>query len=241
MGFGLKKEDLVEVSGLIDDVNAEIVDMRGELYDFNGKQKVSVCIKLVLKPEGVEETATEYYRVGDPDKFQPDEDGLGCGPAPGSNVKGYNTKSKAGKLIDAFSDLLGDKVPAKFDGFRGLVLHWSRKPFDMTGIKREVGAKDVTILLPTKVVGKVAASSGGGAKAAAAAGGGNEEAIILEALVACGGLATANAVGKQVFKTQAKNPNVKNIVKLTMDKAWLADESRPWAYDAESGNMQAIG
>lgn len=51
MGFGLKKEDLVEVSGLIDDVNAEIVDMRGELYDFNGKQKVSVCIKLVLKPE----------------------------------------------------------------------------------------------------------------------------------------------------------------------------------------------
>lgn len=241
MGFGLKKEDLVEVSGLIDDVNAEIVDMRGELYDFNGKQKVSVCIKLVLKPEGVEETATEYYRVGDPDKFQPDEDGLGCGPAPGSNAKGYNTKSKAGKLIDAFSDLLGDKVPAKFDGFRGLVFHWSRKPFDMTGIKREVGAKDVTILLPTKVVGKVAAASGGGAKAAAATGGGNEEAIILEALVACGGLATANAVSKQVFKTQAKNPNVKNIVKLVMNKAWLADESRPWAYDAESGNMQAIG
>ena len=238
MSFGLKKEDLVEVSGLIDDVDGEIVDMRGEIYDFNGKQKPSTCIKVVIKPDGVEETATEYYRVGDPNVIVPDADGNGCGPAPGSNAKGYNNKSKGGKLLDAFSEFLGANTPAKFDGFRGLRFHWARKPFDMTGIKREAGSKDVTILLPTKLLGKAGAatSTGGNGKATSEA---EAVDVIVVAVKALGGSATPAAVSKQVFKAEVKNPNVKDIVKLTMDKTWLAQDSHPWVFDGE--NLQVVG
>lgn len=241
MSFGIKKTDLVEVSGLIDDVDAEITDMRAELYDFNGQQQVSTCLKLSLRPVTGEDVHTEYYRVGDPNKIQPDEDGLGCGPAPGSNAKGYNSRSKAGRLLEAFSDILGDATPARFDGFRGMVVHFDRKPFDMTGIKRESGAKDVTILLPTRVV-----KAGGKATATAAPGGAGNvntdaERAIAAAVTALGGSATATNAGKQIFKAEAKNPNVKAIMKLTMDKAWLGADERPWVYDPASGEITVQG
>lgn len=239
MSFGItRKEDLVDVSGLIDDVDAEVVDFVAEAFDFNGKQKVSTCIKVVLKPDGVEETATEYYRVGDPNSIVADPDGLGCSPAQGSTAKGYNSKSKAGKLIDSLIDILGDKMPAKFDGFRGMRFHWNRKPFDMKGIQREAGARDVTILLPTKLVGSATVAK----VAKGAAGGGvpaDAEDLFKAALEALGGTATPNAVGKQLFKTGTKNPHIKDIVKLTMNQDWLAADERPWAFDGE--NLQLVG
>ena len=241
MSFGLKAEDQVAVTGLVDDVDAEIVDLRAELYDFKGKSQVKTCIKLVLKADGVEETAEEYYSVGDPNKVVPDDDGLGCSAAPGSKMSGYNTKGKAGIFLAALATLLGDKVPAKFDGYRGMRFHWDRKPFDTSFVKnRDPKQNEATILVPTKLLSGAAAPK---AAAGSVNGAGDAEVVIRTALKDMGGEGTANAVGKHVFKTQAKHPNIKNIVKLLSgdDKTWLSADDRPWSFDAGSNTLTLVG
>lgn len=219
MGISFKPSETV-TGGLLQDVDVRINKARYTVFDYNGKaEKPALTVAIAMEPVDGGEEFVQYYSAGSLERFAPSEtsDGSplssvgdeGCFvvPSEGSTATQLSRSSNfiffIQELVNASfpEDRIGDDISV----LEGTVMHVIRKaaPKREGGPAPVEGAREKTILVPSKVL-KLPWEKGakGAAKAATAAagakGGSDVDALTLRTLTTIlsannGSIAPANA------------------------------------------------
>lgn len=259
-GVSFRPSD-ASAGGYFDDVDARILSMRVESFDFNGTANPpKCCIALTLQDVNNEEhTTKQYYSIGPIEKFTPSADGTKAIPVNESAKLSANSNGML--LMGAFlnTGVPEDKIGDDLSLFDGGVFHFNQtaapKRDFKDGQKRQ--KENATILLPTKMVtapwdvsakdkkaaqkaaGAVQqtqqASQPSGAPASTPAAASND-AVVEEAVgFIIGQLANGNGTVKKndlpLAAFKLQSPNRNAITQLVASEAFLGDAGRPWKYE----------
>lgn len=250
-GISLKPKDAVESTGLLDDVDVEVVGAAFEMWDYNGTQPQSVpALKLsmsVTDASGGQEVHDQYYSVGKPTDWAPTADGKqlqAIGTAVSLN-SGSNGAILFKSLVEAGfpEDKIGDDVTV-FVGTKG---HVNRLPAPKRpGLKKREGdTREAMILCFTRIISLPGEAKAGGTNASSntppyhistgsqpsVATSSIEEtttAILMGLLAEAGGKLTKASIPQKVFG-KVKDRADKNAI---VGKAFMDDflSKGPWKY-----------
>jgi len=182
MSEELKREDFELGSGLADDFDGTIVDVKMGDAPAQYIEKASVTggevppwIYLTIKPADGEEVGaeeiTQGYGTGAAKGWKVTEDGKGLVSEKKSDLRSFNRNCRAGQLVEAMMVAAGSgdlqvgidffaarKMPmTSADFYKGLTFHWNRIT-KSTKIKEVTQSSDV--LLPTAFIGLEASADG---------------------------------------------------------------------------------
>lgn len=144
-GASLRPTDFTR-GGLVDDVTAEIVGSRFELFDYGGKSTAGPqpALKLSIKDEEGNEYE-QYYSAGDSKFFVPSDDGTKLVPVGTrtSLAEGSNFAFFMGHLFDAGGDAVAELVGDDISVLEGMVAHFTRVPQpERKGLPAQPGQQD---------------------------------------------------------------------------------------------------
>jgi hypothetical protein len=240
-----------QTGAFLDDVDVTLKECRFVLWDYMGKAKTSVALKVTMEePDGI--THEQYYSAGDPEKVTPSPDGKTLVPQAGATGLNANTNALAfiASIINAgFPE---DRLSTDVSVFDGLGAHVNQvaQP-KRQGLKDQKEGK--TYLLVTKIArlpwDAPAAKPAKGAPAAArtaapkatpapaptatmsqAGGNGNGVAdeltekarvTVIAILTEKGGTIPRSKLSQEAFRLLASDPDRNAIVKLVYDDVFL--------------------
>ena len=165
----LTREDMTLESGLADDFDGVIVDLRFEVDSQYAAKSNSQdpMLTVVIDSPTIEEPITQRYSLGAKKQWRSAKGGREVVSGLDPNAHKFNVKSRAGTLVHRMFELAGDGdlnkgqdffidrgyMMTQAEFFIGLNYHWKREPLPV--VDAEAGTKDV--LLPTKSLGLGAA------------------------------------------------------------------------------------
>lgn len=223
--ISLRPSEMVEGGAVPVDQNLTIKEARFCLYDYNGKAPMTTAGRLnLVNDEGVE--YTQYYSVGDPERFKPSDDGkrlVAVGAAQAVS-KSSNFFILANEAVNAGfpENKIGDDITA----FEGLYAFWIGLPEPKRSglVKAPVvegqTVREKVVLVPSKIHKLPWEKKAAGAKATAGkppVGMKEEEEpgdvtadaveFIGKVVADGGGSATRQEVAVRAFKDLANDPN----------------------------------
>jgi len=150
-GISLRPSD-AQAGGFLDDADVTLTECRFVTWDYMGKAKPSVALKIaMLDEEG--RVHDQYYSAGDPAKLQPSADGKAIqgveGAAPGGLTSSTNAVAFLSALVNAgFPE---DQITNDVSVFDGMVVHVNQvaQP-KRAGLKNQKEGQ--TYLLVTRIV-----------------------------------------------------------------------------------------
>lgn len=153
--LSLKPSDQVS-EGLLDDMDVTFEDMVFTLEQppnyTSQSDKVSMFLKVHLKPTDGSDETDQYYSAGDSRKFQPSEDGKTAVRMSGSGGMGQGTNAAVlfRSIVDAgFPE---DKITASLTCFEGIVAHVRRIAVERKGLPQQEGKRPSTVLAVEKII-----------------------------------------------------------------------------------------
>lgn len=245
----LQPKNMVEGSGLLDDVDVTVKESRIVVWDYNGKVYPAVpAIKWVMELED-ESLVEQYWSIGKATEWAPNEDGtklVALGKQTGINKSTNGAILLTSAVNAGFPENKIDEITC----FDGLKAHMIRIPAPKRAglaprAPREDGKTyDDTILTVKSVISLPWEKKGGGAKApapaktkAAASGtppsapdGVKDEAttVLVELLSENPDGISKNQIPPLAFKKLGSNPNRNTILAVLFSENFLS--SGPWTY-----------
>lgn len=265
MGISFKPSETV-TGGLVQDIDVRITKARYVVTDYNGKApQASLAAQFIMEPVDGGDEIDQLYSAGALNRFAPSndnetpltqvgEEGIYVVAAEGSTATALSRSSNFIFFIQELAnagypeDRMGDDISA----LEGTVMHIIRKPAPkregFTPSEPVAGAREKTILVPSKVLKFPWDAKGTKSKAATAAagsksGGGDVNSLtvatIKAALAKSGGSITPNEVKKQAFPALIKNKGISTadrntILAQLVDSEWLSSNQGEYAFDGEN-------
>lgn len=252
----IRPSDFGKGGGLIDDVDVTIKEARWAPWDYNGKAAMVTAARvLYIDAEDVEHPA--YYSIGNDGtkSFVPSKDGKKL-----SKIGDKEQLAESCNFFQFISSVVNAGYPEdQIDGsdisfLDGMSVHVKREAQPTrTGIKREEGAREQTVLCISKIYEKGAKGGKTAAKPAAktAAGKTNGSAAavdsdldakaadaVLSVLGEAGGSLTKAKLSSALFAHLKGDPDSTKVISLAFKNDFLAAEGRPWTF---SGTEVSLG
>lgn len=216
-------------SGLLNDMDAEVISARYVMYDFGGRSATGgpqPVAKLVLRtPDGTE--YEQYWSCGSAEQWRPSEDGKTLIQVGTQSEfrKSSNIYRLVASLVEA--GFLEDRLPDDGDitVLEGLVAHWVRKP---TGNKRQDGSVaevlvvDRILRLPWESEGAKSSTIDPNVRSRLVA-------AVVGALKAAGRPVPKNELPARCVAELKDLPN--EAVAMLIDDAFLGAADNPWKYE----------
>lgn len=243
----LRPDKFTETSGLIDDFDGVISDIRFVMTDYNGRIDSTVpCACIIYDVNG--ESFDDLLSVGGSDDFVPDETGMGLVPLKHKSTlsrpkKGMGEPSKFVQFLDSLIvagfplNKMDDEDISYLNGTSG---HFVRKTVEWKGVKKKEGERESTVLLCTKIIQlpwdakdtKGKRKSGAKSKAADPELAETVAGIIQGVLIEKDGEVARKDMLSILFKHPDVNePNDKKaILKLASNDAYLKDREE-WSFE----------
>lgn len=247
--------------GYFDDRDCTIVKAEVVSFDYQGKSDKPVCaLHIRYRPDDAEDDddeRSEYYRIGDLDKFTPSPDKKFYIPV--GTTQQMNKKSKGSLYLRALKEKGFElsKLSSGIDALEGLHVHVNIVPLP----KIEGSDKENKILIVTKIHDKPAEGQkkAGGKKAdskksdsketkevaspAAASNvdGAEDKAteVIVNLIMEKGGKVNKSNLASAMFSSIKDDSKLRNAAIALIGKTdWLSSSDRPWAYN---GGELSIG
>lgn len=246
--------------GFLEDSDVVLLEHRFVFFDYNGSIATPVpALRVKFQVEGQDDPYVQHYSAGSAERFAPSDDGetpakaksgewsdiaaKGLCLLPGAKGEGLGKSSQAALYIAAIEAAGAEATDNDVTIWDDLKAHVDRRPAPKRNIKDSKQKDDATILLVTAILEDAPAKGGKTAAPAAAAKGGkvNIDAVAIEAIEAVlakeGGPVGRDDVSSAVFKALKGNPDLKKVVGLINDDAWVADDDRPWVYNKKKDTL----
>ena len=231
----LNPDDAKVGGGFLDDADVVIDNVRYVIYDFQGKGKARLCLRLTL--EGA--TYPEYLPIGWPTDYAPSDDGK----------RAVSVSDKAGKFkaTDPGMRFIASAVESGFPKeligddasvFDGLSCHVTRVPDD--NYKPKAGAPAPKRVPSVLLVTKILAMPGERVPAPDAS------TLTPLAIKTRAAILSLGDDGKAIhrrdlfqglMKSLASDPDLNQVVNLAYSDVFLSQPGQPWTYNASTDTI----
>ena len=256
---GFRTDEMVQ-AGLADNFDGTITLARYCEWNYKGKSKATFAVHLEITPQGGGEAIDAYYSAGDPNNWQPSNDGVdalesgeeGIYPCKIGTQDGLPNSSNFHFFMSTLEKLGYDGRDPSIASLEGLTGHFQRVPqptrpgISSTTTTQSGEQREKTILVVTNIISKgggkaakgAAKAKTNGAETPATGGGDLAERVssfIMEHLAEA---ADNTAAKKDVTSAVIQNfngPEKTQAVKLMSQQAFLTGGD--WTFNADNGTL----
>ncbi len=253
-GLSLRTKDAVDGGGTEGALAtiSEIGFVDEFTYGGRFKDSPSAALHVVFDIEGFNKPWDQHYSVGPSDKYEVIADGDGIKSL--GKAEGLNRKCPAFGFIAALEEAAGtdiDDLMPELDEGGNSVRPLEGKRVRLTNVKFETVGGDmkeyvvIAAFVDDASRGKAGKPANGKATTTSSAKasffGDIEEKTVetIKDLIEEHTSVKKNDLANLVYAVNRKDPDAKAMMQIALKQSWIADEDRPWSFDAKKGILRA--